>query len=203
MDEEQVKTLLGEDYKEGITADEVSEIMKKRYETPSNNDELDKLNKELSDLKKQNSEYKKKIKENSSDAELKKLEDDEKEKRIAELEQQIEEQKIDASITKAKSKIMENKDMAGIEEKDIEELVKNISSVDTEKTSKIASSINELIKKAHEKGKSDAIKDSLGKMGSLKSGNNNENNKENLGKRLAKQSNIDTKKYESLYFKIN
>ena len=203
MDEEQVKTLLGEDYKEGITADEVSEIMKKRYETPSNNDELDKLNKELSDLKKQNSEYKKKIKENSSDAELRKLEDDEKEKRIAELEQQIEEQKIDASITKAKSKIMENKDMAGIEEKDIEELVKNISSVDTEKTSKIASSINELIKKAHEKGKSDAIKDNLGKMGSLKSGNNNENNKESLGKRLAKQSIIDAKKYESLYFKIN
>ena len=50
MDEEQVKTLLGEDYKEGITADEVSEIMKKRYETPSNNDELDKLNSEIDSI---------------------------------------------------------------------------------------------------------------------------------------------------------
>lgn len=199
MDETELKNLLGEDFKEGITADEVAIIMQKRY---SNNDE--KLEKELAEVKKQNSEYKKKIKESSSEAELKKMEDDEKDKTIEELKKQVEEQAILSSKTSAISTIMAMKEMAGIEEKDITELVEEISSTDSVKTKKIATSISELIKKAHEKGKTDSVKDSLGKMGDIKSGNNNEfGNKDSLGKRLAQQSNQDMSKYESLYFKKN
>lgn len=202
MDEEQVKTLLGDDYKEGITAEEVSTIMQQRYSN-NNSEEIEKLNKELENAKKQNSEYKKKLKANSSETEKKELEDEEKNKRIEELEKQIEEQKLESSQAKATSKIMEIKDLAGIEEKDITDLVKEISSTDVEKTNKIASSIGELIKKAHEKGKSDSVKDAMGNMGKMKDGNNNgENKKQSLGARLAAQKNAYSKANDdSLYFK--
>lgn len=80
MNEEQMKEFLGDSYKEGITVEEINQIMKEKF-TVDNSETIN-------DLKKQINAYKKKEKDNLSDEEKKAADLQEKVDRIAELEEE-------------------------------------------------------------------------------------------------------------------
>ena len=194
MNEDQMKEFLGDSYKEGITVEEINQIMKEKF-TVDNSETIN-------DLKKQISEYKKKEKANLSDDEKKAAELQEKLDRIAELEEENRQNKIENTKSKVEAKLTGILDICDSEIKDIQELINNISGEEVENSTKTAEMIVNLIKKAHEKGKSDNVKDHLGKMGQ-EQGDIGGSGEDSLGKRLAQKSLSKLTTQESKYFKIN
>lgn len=193
MNEDQMKEFLGDSYKEGITIEEINEIMKNKYTVDNS--------KTINDLKKQINDYKQKEKANLSDEEAKAAELQDKIDRIAELEEENRQNKIENTKSKVEAKLTGILDLCDIEIKDMEELINNISGDQSEISVKTADIIVNLIKKSHEKGKTDSLKNKLGNMGDQK-GNIEGTNKLSLGKRLAQQS-VSKLEQESRYFKIN
>ena len=68
----------------------------------------------------------------------------------------------------------------------------NIVSEDATRTSSIANYVAKITNDAYEKGKKDALKDSMGKFGKQQKGDGADGSKEvnDLGTKLAKQSNV-------------
>ena len=194
MNEEQMKEFLGDSYKEGITVEEINQIMKEKFTV--DNSEI------INDLKKQINAYKKKEKDNLSDEEKKAADLQEKIDRIAELEEENRQNRIENTKSKVEARLTGVLDICDSEIKDIQELINNISGEEVEVSTKTADMIVNLIKKAHEKGKTDNIKKHLGDMGKQQ-GDIGDPAQVSLGKRLAQQSISKLNATESKYFKIN
>ena len=204
MDEE-LKKIMGEAYKEDMTADDIKTFFKNQVLGDGKY-----VNKEMAEAEK------KKLQDalNAKDLELQnKMTDDEK-KQAADKALQEELETLKAELLKGKVNSNEYKAMsitaksrlnAGItdDDKEFTTFINSISSEDEAKTSNIANYINTLVEKAYEKGKADITKEKLGGMGNFNSGNNNagENGKseaEERAERLAKS--VSTVKKENSYF---
>ncbi len=204
MDEE-LKKIMGEAYKEDMTADDIKTFFKNQVLGDGKY-----VNKEMAEAEK------KKLQDalNAKDLELQnKMTDDEK-KQAADKALQEELETLKAELLKGKVNSNEYKAMsitaksrlnAGItdDDKEFTTFINSISSEDETKTSNIANYINTLVEKAYEKGKADITKEKLGGMGNFNSGNNNagENGKseaEERAERLAKS--VSTIKKENSYF---
>ena len=192
---ENLKDLLGEAYHDDITAEEVNSFFSgKNFADLSTGQYVDK-NKYDRDIQALNTTITEK--QNALNA---KLTDDER----AQQEKQHDKDEIErlTNLLKANS-ITSNKDYAigstsklkailGLkdDDKDYSDFIDTIVSDDREKTGLIAKYVAKVTNDAYEKGKKDALKDSMGKFGNSKKTNADDDASEigALGAQLAKNS---------------
>lgn len=195
MNFENLKGLLGEAYHEGITADEVNNFFAgKNFADLSTGQYVDKAkhDREVQSLNATITE-----KTNALNA---KLTDDEKatqardadKKEIQRLTELLKQNTLTSNKNLATSSMANVKTILGLKDDDAEynSFVDNIISEDADKTSLIAKYVAKLTNDAYEKGKKDAVKDSMGKFGKQAKGDGADSGKDenDLGKKLAKQS---------------
>ena len=168
-----LQEMLGENYNENMTAEEISSLFEKKFvesgkyvekgtETKPNGEDESAKDKMIKQLKKQ-------LKEKMTDSE--KVDSDKQEllDRIAELEELDKKNKKEMSKNSAESFLNPLKATLGIKDtdKDFNELIDNISSEDVEKSKKIGSYISKIVNDAYAKGKAEATKRNLGEMGNM------------------------------------
>lgn len=213
--EDEIKELLGENYQEGMTAKEIQEAFNKmllgsgKYVNKDNADaQQRKLEKELQNKIQALEDEKRAL----NDSLTNKMTDEEKIKaaqkqRDAEFEEMkklLAQSRFDASKLNFTNNVLEAKRLAGIEDDDTEfsEFILNATLEDNEKNNSVSKYINNIVKKAYEKGKADATKESLGKMGN--DGKNPGNDNDGYSEAEQKIMNIianKVKQNESYYFK--
>ena len=202
MDE--LQALMGDAYHEGITTEEIATFFQgKKFADLSTGNYVDKnkYENEVKSLKASISQKDNELKSKMSDEELSMANAKEQQAEIERLTKLLNQQALDSNKSKAMANTIEIKNILGLKEddSDFNEFLGNIVSNDSDKTSKVATYVNKIVKDSYEKGKKDALKDGLGQMG--KSGKTSTGNQEigALGKELAqKQSN---KKTDFDYFK--
>ena len=193
MDE--LKELMGDAYKEGMSKEDIQAFFKKQVLASGEYTNSGKANaekKELSD----------KIAELQSQLDSKMTDDDKKKKADADMQKMIEKLQKELSQSKlsAISKLAEAKISAGIKDGDTEfdDFVTEISFEDGTKTDKISNYVAKLVKNAYEAGKSEAVKNNLGKLGTFEVGTDTDGEEESIGARLGKakaSSNITLKDF--------
>ncbi len=199
MDEEQLKTLLGENF------DGAKEFFKDQVLENG-----DYVRKEMSDasirsLKKQLEDANNTIKAKMTDEEKEKASRDADKATIEDLQKQLAEQIKMTNRSSAVSNITEAIKLAEIKEddKDLCSFIDNITSSDREKTKSVSKYINDMVKNAYEKGKAEATKQNLSKIGNFnanKSDVSGSKANDSIAKRLA-ESNAKMKNTKSNYFK--
>lgn len=209
MDEE-LKKLMGDAYKEGMTSDEIQAFFKNQILGGGeyvNKQMAEAEKKKLQDaLNKANNDLQTKM----TDDEKKAAADQALKDEIEQLKAELLNSRINSCESDARSLTAKARLNAGIEDNDTEfdSFIKNIVSEDKDKTSKIANYITTIVEKAYEKGKSDATKNKLGGMGNLNSnpnggegGNGNDTAAEERAKRLAQgtQKSVDRKELLSKF----
>lgn len=169
--EEEIKNLLGENYHEGMSAQDVQNAFNKMLLSTGkyiNKDNADAHAKDLEkNYKAQIDALNASLNSKMSDEEKVKAAQKKKDEEFEQLKQLLAQTRIDSSKNTIKGNISEARALAGIEDEDESYLdfISSIVSEDGEKSSKVSKYINDMVKKAYEKGKSDSIKNSLGKMG--------------------------------------
>lgn len=162
-----LQELLGADFKDGITAEEVNSIMEKRLLASGKYENKDKVDAERKANKQKVSDLEAKIKGKMSDDELSKQE-------LEDLKRQLQEA-LDREVASKKgtSKLMTERNMAEAKtileikdnDKEFAEFMEIISGEDNELSDKTSNYVMKLIKDAYEKGKAQATKTTLGQMG--------------------------------------
>lgn len=205
--EEEIKNLLGENYHEGMTAQDVQSAFNKMLLSTGkyvNKDNAEAQTREVEEnLKAQIDELNASLSSKMSDEEKAKAAQKARDAEFEEMKKLLAQTRLNSSKSVMNGNISEARGLSGIEAEDEAyiEFISNIVSEDEEKSSKISKYINEMVKKAYEKGKTDSIKDGLGKMG--KDGKGSKDDEEiseveakvkNLAERLKTQNN-------SYYFK--
>ena len=202
MDE--LQTLMGDAYHEGITTEEIATFFQgKKFADLSTGNYVDKnkYENEIKTLKASISQKDNELKAKMSDEELSQASAKEQQAEIERLTNLLNQQALDSNKSKALANTTEIKTILGLkdDDSDYNGFLGNIVSSDGDKTSKIATYVNKIVKDSYEKGKKDALKDSLGEMG--KGGKTPTGSKEigALGKELAQ--NNTSKKSDFDYFK--
>ena len=140
-----------------------------------------------------------------SEDDKKKADAEAKDALIAQLQEQLKGNKIDANQAKAIGNVAEATTLIGLksDDKDFLKFIANIATENAEQTVEVSQYVNKLVKDAFEKGKAEATKQNLGKLGGFNangSGNNGSNQGgESLATRLAKEN--ANKAVQSNYFK--
>lgn len=167
--DEQLKELLGESYKEGMSKEEIQEAFKKSFLATGqyvNKDMAEADKRKLNDqIKNLNSQVKSKM----TDDEIKKAEFEELKKQLEIFKQNDINNKINNSKLVSTTNLAEAKTLLEIKDTDKEfiEFIANISGEDTEVSKKVSTYAMSLIKKAYEKGKAESTKTELGQMGNM------------------------------------
>lgn len=202
MDE--LQTLMGDAYHEGITTEEIATFFQgKKFADLSTGKYVDKnkYENEVNMLKASISQKDNELKSKMSDEELSIASAKEQQAEIERLTKLLNQQALDSNKSKAMANTIEIKTILGLKEDDVDynSFLGNIVSSDGEKTSKIATYVNKIVKDSYEKGKKDALKDGLGQMG--KGGKTSTGNQEigALGKELAQKQTIKNSDFD--YFK--
>ena len=154
-----LKDILGEDYREDMTDDEISSAMEKKFLATGKYENKEKVDAERRKAAASRKELEEKIKSKMSDDELKAEIENLKAER-AENNKKHSKNISNANLSEVKT-ILELKD----NDKEFDELITSISGEDSEVASKTSSYIMKLVKNAYEKGKTLATKESLGNMG--------------------------------------
>lgn len=162
-----LQELLGADFKDGITAEEVNSIMEKRLLASGKYENKEKVDAERKANKQKVSDLEAKIKGKMSDDELSKQE-------LEDLKKQLQEALDREAVSKkGTSKLMTERNMAEAKtileikdnDKEFAEFMEIISGEDNELSDKTSNYVMKLIKDAYEKGKAQATKTTLGQMG--------------------------------------
>lgn len=162
-----LQELLGADFKDGITAEEVNSIMEKRLLATGKYENKEKVDAERKKAKQEKADLEAKIKGKMSDDELSKQE-------LEDLKKQLQEAlDREAASKKGTSKLMTERNMAEAKtileikdnDKEFAEFMEIISGEDNELSDKTSNYVMKLIKDAYEKGKAQATKTTLGQMG--------------------------------------
>ena len=162
-----LKELLGEAYKEGMTFEEISAALEgKKFADLSTGAYVDK-NKYEADIKAKDNELKQKAQElaNKMTAEEKAQADAQaKDKLIETLQNKLKADAIGTSKDNAIAILAANKKLLGIGDNDTayDSFIESIASDNRESTKTIATYINKLITDSYEKGKKDSGRESLG-----------------------------------------
>lgn len=206
--EDEIKELLGENYQEGMSAKDVQEAFNKmllgtgRYVNKDNADAQQRKLEE--DYKKQIAELNQTINSKMTDDEKMKAAQAQRDKEFEEMKKMLEQSRIDASLLSFKSNVSEAKALAGIEDddSDFSDFISNAVLEDKEKNNSVSKYINSIVKKAYEKGKSDAVKEGLGKMGKDGKGSQGDDDGETeVDQKIKTITEGMAKKKESYYFK--
>lgn len=194
--EELLKEIMGNAYKDGMTKDDITAFFKKQVLASGEYENAGKSKAEKKELSDKIAELQAELEAKMTDDDKKKKADADMQKMIEGLQKQLAESKVNQSKMTALSALAEAKLKAGIKDDDTDfnEFVTGISFEDSDKTSKLSKYVSQIVANAYEAGKSEAIKNKLGKMGSFKDGNGNPgagNSEEKgaFGKELAKATN--------------
>lgn len=198
MNEEELKALLGENF-EGA-----KEFFKNAVLGNGDYVLKGKSDAEKKALQDKLNEANQKLKANMSEDDQRKADAEAKDALIAQLQEQLKGSKISANQATAIGNIAEATTLIGLksDDKDLAKFIANIATEDAEKTAEVSQYVNKIIKDAYEKGKAEATKQNLGKLGGFNangSGNSVDGEKPSLAERLAKE-NV-AKKAQSNYFK--
>ena len=176
--EEQLKQLMGEAYKENMTSDEIQAFFKNQVLGTGSYVNKDAAEAEKKKLQEALNSAKLELQNKMTDDEKKAAADQALKDEIEQLKQQLLAGKLNNSEYKAMSLTAKSRLNSGIadDDKEFGEFIKNISSEDEAKTSKIANYINTIVQKAYDKGKADVTKTKLGDMGKLNTGAGNDGN---------------------------
>ena len=204
MDE--LKALLGDSYKEGMTVEEVGEFFKgKNFKDLSSGQYVDKnkFDSKVDELTKALNEKTNELNSKLTDDEKSQQASAEQQKEIERLKSLLSENKIDSNKVAVNGILSNVKNDLEIKDGDehFTKFLESIVSEDSAKSSEIANYVSELVKKSYEKGKTDATKDSMGNFGKSKNGggdNKGQNEIGEIGKRIAKNNTV--KKTEYDYF---
>ena len=186
-----LKELLGDAYKEDITADEVKEIFKKQFVATGEYENKGKANAEKNDLKNQIAKLQEELAGKMTDDEKKNAQDKEMQKLVEKLQKQLAESNMTISKKTATGYLSSLREKAGKKDDDtgFEEFISSIAFEDNDKTDKVSKYISDMISNAYEAGKNEATKMQLGKLGSFKAGQDGEGTEEKgaFGKKLAQE----------------
>ncbi len=206
--EDEIKELLGENYHEGMTAKDVQDAFNKmllgtgKYVNKDNADAQQRKLKE--DYEKQIGELNQTLNTKMTDDEKIKAAQKQRDEEFEAMKKMLAESRMNASLLNFKSNIAEAKGLAGIEENDEEfsKFVSNATLEDNEKNDSVSKYINAIVKKAYEKGKSDAVKEELGKMGKDgKASQGDDDGTSEVDQKVKAITDKMAKKKESYYFK--
>jgi len=204
---EELKALLGDSYKDGMTLEEVNNALKgKKLADLSTGKyvDKDKFDTQINSLNAKLSEKEQELNAKLTDDEKNAKASQEQAKRIQELEKMLKDNTISGNKNVVNSVLQGSRDILGIQatDSDFISFVDDITTEDSDKTNKIANYISEIIKKSYEKGKQDATKDAMGNFGKQKGqGTDSKGSSEieSLGKRLANAKKGNNEEYD--YFK--
>lgn len=169
--EEEIKNLLGENYHDGMTAQDVQSAFNKMLLSTGkyvNKDNAEAQTREVEkNLRAQIDELNASLSSKMSDEEKAKAAQKARDTEFEEMKKLLAQTRLNSSKSVMNGNISEARGLSGIEAEDEAyiEFISSIVSEDEEKSSKVSKYINEMVKKAYEKGKTDSIKDGLGKMG--------------------------------------
>ena len=199
MNEEQLKALLGENF------DGAKEFFKDQVLGNGDYVRKEMSDASISSLKKQLEDANNTIKAKMTDEEKEKASRDADKATIEDLQKQLAEQIKMTNRSYAVSNITEAIKLADIKEddKDLNGFIDSITSSDREKTKSVSKYINDMVKSAYEKGKDEATKQNLSKIGNFnanKSDVSGSKSNDSIAKRLA-ESNAKMKNTKSNYFK--
>lgn len=206
--EDEIKELLGENYHEGMTAKDVQDAFNKmllgtgKYVNKDNADAQQRKLKE--DYEKQIGELNQTLNTKMTDDEKIKAAQKQRDEEFEAMKKMLAESRMNASLLNFKSNIAEAKGLAGIEEndEDFSKFVSNATLEDNEKNDSVSKYINAIVKKAYEKGKSDAVKEELGKMGKDgKASQGDDDGTSEVDQKVKAITDKMAKKKESYYFK--
>lgn len=162
-----LKEILGEDYKEDMTDDEISLAMEKKFLASGKYENKDKVDAERRKAAADKKDLEAKIRAKMSEDEL-------SAKELNDLKAEIETLKAEkAESNKRNSKTISSANMSEARtileikdnDKEFEEFLNAISGEDSDVSSKTSSYVMKMVKNAYEKGKALATKESLGEMG--------------------------------------
>lgn len=191
-----LKELMGDAYKEGMTKEDVEAFFKKQVLSSGEYTNAGKANAEKKELNDTIAELKKQLDSKMSEDDKKKQEEEDTLKLIEDLKKKLAESNSNNSKMKAISELAQARTLAGIKDNDsdYESFIDSISFEDSEKTDKISKYVAKIISSAYESGKTEAIKNKLGKMGSFKDGQDSkEEEKGSYGKELAQATKVEVK----------
>lgn len=193
-----LKELMGDEYKEDMTKDDVQAFFKKQVLSTGEYTNSGKAKAEQKQLNDKIAELQSQLEAKMTDDDKKKKADADTQKLIETLQQQLKESNMSLSKRTAIGALADAKTKAGIkdEDKEYDEFLSGISFEDNDKTEKISKYISKIVSSAYEAGKSEAIKNKLGKMGSFKEGQDGDGNgdeKGSFGKQLAQSTKVEIK----------
>lgn len=197
--EDEIKELLGENYQEGMTGEQVQEAFKKMLLSTGayvNKDMANAEKKKMEDsYKSQIATLNETLNSKMTDSEKAKAAQAQRDAEFEEMKKQLLQSQINGNRMSALSNVAEVKALVGLEDedKDFEDFLTNISSQDSEKTNKVSKYIASLVKQAYAKGQSDAEKNNLGKMG--KDGKSSDGDDDGLTEVDQKVKNMIEKKF--------
>lgn len=185
-----LKELMGDAFKEDMTKEDVQAFFKKQVLATGEYTNSGKAKAEQKELNDKIAELQSQLEAKMTDDDKKKKADADTQKLIEKLQQQLKESNLSLSKRTAIGSLADAKIKAGIKDDDTEydEFVSGISFEDNDKTEKISKYISKIVSSAYEAGKSEAIKNKLGKMGSFKEGQDGDGSgdeKGSYGKQLA------------------
>ena len=204
-----LKEVLGDAYKEGMTFEEVSNFFEdKKFADLSTGNYVDKnkYESEVNTLKTQLSEKTTELKNKLSDDEKAKLAQQEKDAEIERLKTMLLNNTISGNKNTVNGITLSAREILGLEANDENyvSFVNNITTDDSEKSSSIATYVSKLVKDAYEKGKKDATKEDMSKLGKSKGNDNGSGDpKDELGQFGKTLANMTAKKEKFDYFKQN
>ena len=200
-----LQTLMGDAFKEGITVDEINAFLSdKKLADLSTGGYVDK-NKYEADLRQSKDEvsrYKKELSSKMTESEKSAQLEQEKDDLIEQLRNQIKESNIRNSKSSSEAAFAESKTLLEIadDDKDYANFMSSISTEDAEASKNLAKYVNKLVQDAYKKGQKDGTKDSMGNMGKdVKTGGSKTENL-SFGAKLAREVGHKTDNSD-LYFK--
>lgn len=202
-----LKEMLGDAYKEGMTFEEVSNFFEgKKFADLSTGNYVDKnkYESEVNSLKTQLSEKDTALRNKMSDDEKAKLAQQEKDAEIEKLKAMLTNNTISGNKNTVNGITLSAREILGLDANDENyvSFVDNITTEDDTKSTSIATYVTKLVKDAYEKGKKDATKDDMGSMGKGKGNDNGQSNpKDELGEFGKKLASMSAPKEKFDYFK--
>lgn len=192
-----LKELLGEAYQEGMTAEDVKAYFKKQVLESGEYVNKGKADAERKAVEDSAAELRRQLQEKMTEDEKKKAADVDTQNLIKQLQEELAANKSAMSKKTAQGVLAEAKLKAGIKDndKDFEDFISNIAFEDNDKTDKVSKYISKIVTSAYEAGKSETVKNKLGKMGTFKEGQDGTKGSEGeekgaYGKELAQQTKV-------------
>lgn len=202
---ENLKNVLGEAYHDDITAEEVNSFFAgKNFADLSTGQFIDKnkYDREIQTLNATITEKENALTAKLTDSEKADKERDDAQKEIQRLTELLKQNTLSGNKNLALGTTADLKSVLNLQDNDSEyqKFIDNIVSDNADKTNSIAKYVNKAVKDAYEKGKKDAMKDSLGNFGkNKKQDGKGSADIDNLGAMLAKRNS--NKKETVDYFK--